>query len=86
MAEEVLVNGAGELLNMLISKAIDEIVLVKGVKGEVKKLERVAKKIQEVFRDADKKQVDDVGVRLWLRDLKEVAYEGKDFVIDFNVH
>ncbi|KAK9137839.1 hypothetical protein Sjap_008433 [Stephania japonica] len=80
MAEEILVNGAGEILKLLTSKAIDEIKLVKGVKKEVEKLEAVAKKIQEVIEDAEKKQVDDVSVRQWLQDLKDVAYRAEDIL------
>ncbi|KAK9137895.1 hypothetical protein Sjap_008489 [Stephania japonica] len=80
MAEEILVNGAGEILKLLTSKAIDEIKLVKGVKKEVEKLEAVAKKIQEVIEDAEKKQVDDVSVRQWLQDLKDVAYWAEDIL------
>ncbi|KAK9137873.1 hypothetical protein Sjap_008467 [Stephania japonica] len=82
MAEEILVNGAGEILKLLTSKAIDEIKLVKGVKKEVEKLEAVAKKIQEVIEDAEKKQVDDVSVRQWLQDLKDVAYWAEDILDD----
>ncbi|KAK9137859.1 hypothetical protein Sjap_008453 [Stephania japonica] len=80
MAKEILVNGAGEILKLLTSKAIDEINLVKGVKKEVAKLEAVAKKIQEVIEDAEKKQVDDVSVRQWLQDLKDVAYWAEDIL------
>ncbi|KAK9138011.1 hypothetical protein Sjap_008605 [Stephania japonica] len=80
MAEEILVNGAGEILKLLTSKAIDEINLVKGVKKEVAKLEAVANKIQQVLEDAEKKQVDDVSVRQWLQELKDVAYWAEDIL------
>ncbi|KAK9138008.1 hypothetical protein Sjap_008602 [Stephania japonica] len=80
MAEEILVNGAGEILKLLSSKAIDEIKLVKGVKKEVAKLEAVANKIQQVLEDAEKKQVDDVSVRQWLQELKDVAYWAEDIL------
>ncbi|KAK9140656.1 hypothetical protein Scep_010337 [Stephania cephalantha] len=64
--EDILVIGAEALLNLLISEAINEIGLVWGVNGEVKKLKSVVEKIQKVLEDAEKKQVDDVGVRHWL--------------------
>ncbi|KAK9160223.1 hypothetical protein Syun_006564 [Stephania yunnanensis] len=78
---DILVNGAEALLNLLISEAINEIGLVWGVNGEVKKLKSVVEKIQEVVEDAEKKQVDDVGVSIgWQVDLEEVAYDADDIL------
>ncbi|KAK9141389.1 hypothetical protein Scep_011070 [Stephania cephalantha] len=77
---ELAVSGAEHILNTVISKAIYEIGLASGVKGEVKKLERILKKIHEVLEDAERRQVEDVDVRLWLTDLKEVTYDADDIL------
>ncbi|KAK9138632.1 hypothetical protein Sjap_009226 [Stephania japonica] len=78
MAEDLLVSGAGEILNNLIATAFDEISLVWGVKEEVEKLKKALMRIQAVLEDAEKQQVEKEAVRLWLKELKEVAYDAED--------
>ncbi|KAK9138633.1 hypothetical protein Sjap_009227 [Stephania japonica] len=78
MAEALLVSGVRDILNKLIATALDKISLVWGVKGEVEKLKKVLMRIQAVLEDAEKQQVEKESVRLWLMELKEVAYDAED--------
>uniref|UniRef100_A0A2N9HBQ0 RNase H type-1 domain-containing protein n=1 Tax=Fagus sylvatica TaxID=28930 RepID=A0A2N9HBQ0_FAGSY len=52
-----------------------------GFKEELRKLHVSLTKIQAVLHDAEKRQVSDESVRIWLLELKDVAY-GADNVLD----
>ncbi|KAK9159684.1 hypothetical protein Syun_006025 [Stephania yunnanensis] len=78
MAEELIVGGAGEIVKRAISLAFDEVGLVIGVKGEVKKLKDVLTHIQSVLQDAEEKQVKEKRVKVWLQQLKQVSYDAED--------
>ncbi|KAL9451700.1 hypothetical protein AB3S75_013301 [Citrus x aurantiifolia] len=70
------------ILEQLISFAAEEIkqqvLLVTGVKKEVKKLTNHLQAIQAVLEDAEEKQVTDRAVRLWLGRLKYASYDIED--------
>ncbi|KAK9081283.1 hypothetical protein Syun_030646 [Stephania yunnanensis] len=83
MAEEILVGGVEEIVKRLISLGIDEIGLLRGVKEEVEKLQTIFTHIQLVLQDADKRQVGDERVKLWLQKLKEAAYDAEDILAEF---
>ncbi|KAK9081194.1 hypothetical protein Syun_030557 [Stephania yunnanensis] len=83
MAEEILVGGVEEIVKRLISLGIDEIGLLRGVKEEVEKLQTIFTHIQLVLQDADKRQVGDENVKLWLQKLKEAAYDAEDILAEF---
>ncbi|KAK9138915.1 hypothetical protein Sjap_009509 [Stephania japonica] len=74
--------GAGEMVNRLLTLVVGEIGLVVGVKEEVKKLGTVLMGIQAVLQDAQRKQVEQLAVRHWLHQLKEVAYDAEDVLDD----
>ncbi|KAK9159525.1 hypothetical protein Syun_005866 [Stephania yunnanensis] len=78
MAEELIVGGAGEIVKRAISLAFDELGLVIGVKGEVKKLKDVLTHIQAVLQDAEEKQVKENRVKVWLQQLKQLSYDAED--------
>ncbi|OVA05164.1 Leucine-rich repeat [Macleaya cordata] len=71
------------LINKLISIASQEIDLVWGVKGELTKLRQTFIDIKAVLNDADKKQVENKAIQIWLRDLKDIAYDAEDVLDDF---
>ncbi|KAK9081816.1 hypothetical protein Syun_031032 [Stephania yunnanensis] len=83
MAEEILVGGVEEIVKRLVSLGIDEIGLLGGVKEEVEKLQTIFTHIQLVLQDADKRQVGDERVKLWLHKLKEAAYDAEDILAEF---
>ncbi|OVA10669.1 hypothetical protein BVC80_59g63 [Macleaya cordata] len=71
------------LLNKLISITLKEINGVWGVKDELTKLHRTLVTIKAVLNVADKKQVEDEAVRLWLRDFNDVVYDIEDIFDEF---
>ncbi|KAK9169945.1 hypothetical protein Syun_002085 [Stephania yunnanensis] len=83
MAEEIVVGGVEEIVKRLVSLGIDEIGLLRGVKEEVEKLQTIFTHIQLVLQDADKRQVGDERVKLWLQKLKEAAYDAEDILAEF---
>ncbi|XP_026432400.1 putative disease resistance protein RGA4 [Papaver somniferum] len=73
------------IVKLLIAKVLtycsDEIALVRGVKGELEKLSEKLELIDAVLHDAEKRQVEnDRLVRLWLKKLKDVAYDAEDIL------
>ncbi|XP_042487535.1 putative disease resistance protein RGA3 [Macadamia integrifolia] len=83
-AESILVSGAQGILASLISIATQEISLVSGFKGELKKLQTTLTTIQGVLQDAENQQVEKVAVKEWLRRLKSVAYDADNVLDEFN--
>ncbi|KAK9159516.1 hypothetical protein Syun_005857 [Stephania yunnanensis] len=79
MADNVVVEAVvGEVVERVVSLAIDELVLVIGVKGELKKLKAVLTHIHAVLQDAEEKQVKDNEVKVWLQELKQLSYDAED--------
>ncbi|KAF6138218.1 hypothetical protein GIB67_011058 [Kingdonia uniflora] len=73
----MVLNQLGALLRQEIEK---EVRMTVAVKEEVHKLKITLIAIQAVLYDADKKQVEDQQVKLWLERLKEVVYEIEDIL------
>ncbi|KAK9290299.1 hypothetical protein L1049_008466 [Liquidambar formosana] len=78
MAETILSSLAEGVLGKLVSLVEQEIVLVGGVKGEIKKLESTFSAIRAVLADAEKQQRTNQAVRDWLEKLKDVVYDVDD--------
>ncbi|RWR91871.1 putative disease resistance protein RGA3 [Cinnamomum micranthum f. kanehirae] len=51
-----------------------------GVEGEAHKLKETLSRIQALLNDAEARQIKDESVRLWLRELKDAAYDAEDIV------
>ncbi|XP_043814327.1 putative disease resistance protein RGA4 isoform X2 [Manihot esculenta] len=83
MADGVLSNVVGDIITKLGSRALDEIGLWWGVKGELKKLEATVSSIRNVLLDAEEKQKLNRQVKGWLERLEEVVYDADDLVDDF---
>ncbi|XP_026379081.1 disease resistance protein RGA2-like [Papaver somniferum] len=81
IVEGIFVNGVTEALKKLVPIIGKEIVLAWGVKDKLKKLQKTVQMILVVIADAERKQLNDAAVGLWLRRLKDVAYDA-DFVLD----
>ncbi|KAK9159906.1 hypothetical protein Syun_006247 [Stephania yunnanensis] len=78
MAEEIVVGGVGVIVKRIVALGLDEVGLLLGVNDEVRNLQGMLNNIQAVLEDAEKKQVKDKTLRVWLKDLKEVAYDAED--------
>ncbi|KAH9668920.1 hypothetical protein KPL70_021577 [Citrus sinensis] len=72
----------------LISTALDEakqqVRLVTGVGKKVEKLKRNFRAIQAVLVDAERRQVKEESVRLWLDELKDASYDMEDVLDEWN--
>ncbi|KAJ8646344.1 hypothetical protein MRB53_008092 [Persea americana] len=54
-----------------------------GVDEEMKKLSRTLLRIQAFLSDSEDRQIQEEAVKLWLRDLKDVAYDAEDLIDEF---
>ncbi|KAH9668927.1 hypothetical protein KPL70_021580 [Citrus sinensis] len=76
------------VLQQLISVAVEEtkggVRLVTGVGTEVKRLQDNLEAIQAVLVDAERRQLEELPVRLWLEKLKEASYDMEDMLDEWN--
>ncbi|CAL9128651.1 unnamed protein product [Musa acuminata var. zebrina] len=63
------------LFEKVITAAVDEFRLLRGVRGELQNLATTLSTIQALLEDAEEKQLQDKSVRHWLAKLKDVAYD-----------
>ncbi|XWS21353.1 hypothetical protein CRYUN_Cryun30bG0048300 [Craigia yunnanensis] len=70
-----------KLANPLLERIADRL----GLKKEVRKLQRTLYVIQAVLADAEEQQLTNRALRIWLTELKEVAYEMEDFLDEFSL-
>ncbi|KAK9090384.1 hypothetical protein Sjap_023561 [Stephania japonica] len=82
-ASNLVVAGVEEVVKRLVSLGIEEAGLIRGVKEEVDKLQTFLNHIQLVLQDADKRQMGDGSVKLWLKELKEAALDAEDLLEEF---
>ncbi|XP_073133786.1 disease resistance protein RGA2-like [Henckelia pumila] len=68
---------------ILEEMAREEIRLVSGVKKDVDNLTRTFESLQAVFLDAEKRQVRDEAVKVWLANLKDVSYDAEDVLFEW---
>ncbi|KAK9137562.1 hypothetical protein Sjap_008156 [Stephania japonica] len=78
MAEDLIVHGAEEIVSRLISVAFDEIGLLLCVKRDAQSLQASLNSIHATLQDAEEKQVKEKLIRVWLEELKQVAYDVED--------
>uniref|UniRef100_A0A6J0PDB0 Disease resistance protein RGA3 n=2 Tax=Elaeis guineensis var. tenera TaxID=51953 RepID=A0A6J0PDB0_ELAGV len=76
------------LLPVVMEKVTDSVLqqfgVIWGIHDKLKKLERMLSVIHNVLEDAEERQVKDAGVKNWLAELKEEAYEADDILDEFN--
>ncbi|CAN6703205.1 unnamed protein product [Malus baccata var. baccata] len=83
MAEGVLFNVAGGIIERLGSLTFKEIGLIWGVKDEFQKLKETVAGFQAVLLDAEQKQANNE-VKLWLESVENAVYEADDVLDEFN--
>jgi hypothetical protein len=83
MAEALLTDVAKEILSRLIPLATEQISLAWGFKEELTRLRDSFTMIQAVLADAERRQVREEPVRLWLLRLKDVAYDADEVLDEF---
>uniref|UniRef100_A0A2N9IKV1 Uncharacterized protein n=1 Tax=Fagus sylvatica TaxID=28930 RepID=A0A2N9IKV1_FAGSY len=84
MAEGVLFDLAGKVLEVAGSFALQEIKLASGVKAELENLKSKVSTIQAVLLDAEKKASHSVAVKDWLERLKDLFLDADDLLDDFS--
>ncbi|XP_058112843.1 disease resistance protein RPM1-like [Magnolia sinica] len=62
---------------------VDEVQLLKEVDGEVRELINEFESIRSVLRDADARQDTDEGLKTWVKQIREVAYDVEDVLDEF---
>ncbi|KAL0006432.1 hypothetical protein SO802_013993 [Lithocarpus litseifolius] len=70
--------------DQLSSFIASEFSSIANVKGEVQKLESKFHTIQAMLKDAEKRQVKEEAVKLWLDKLKDVSYQVDDVLDEWN--
>ncbi|KAM3750137.1 hypothetical protein ACB098_04G014600 [Castanea mollissima] len=78
MAEAIVTEFAKGILGNLITLVTDQIGLAWGFKDELTWLRDSVEMVQAVLADAEKRQVREESVRLWLQRLEKVAYDADD--------
>ncbi|KAL2478672.1 putative disease resistance protein RGA3 [Forsythia ovata] len=68
-------------LEKLLAITTEEFNLVRGFKQDLANLTDSLLSIKAVLKDADRRQVNDEAVKLWLKKLEDVAYDA-DYVLD----
>ncbi|KAJ4973700.1 hypothetical protein NE237_006874 [Protea cynaroides] len=82
---DALVSNVIQQLKTIVQKEIEqEVRLIVGVKKDVDKLSSAFAKIQAVLKDAEERQIKENSVRLWLQDLKDLAYDIDDVLDEWS--
>ena len=68
------------LFDKLALPSLKKLGLLFGVENEAKKLSSTLSRIQSLLSDAEHRQIKEESVRLWLRELKDVAYDAEDIL------
>ena len=84
MAEGLVTDLIKLLVSTVAQEAEQEIRLVVGVDKEAKKLVDNLRAVQAVLNDAEKKQVTEDAVKVWLEKLNNVCYEMEEVVDEWN--
>nr|XP_048325954.1 putative disease resistance protein RGA3 [Ziziphus jujuba var. spinosa] len=84
MAEPVVSGVLGQLASIAIDLAMQELRLVKDADKNISSLRRKLKDLQAVLEDAERKQLDDAGVRGWLEKLTDISYDIDDVLDEWS--
>ncbi|KAH9689190.1 hypothetical protein KPL70_015415 [Citrus sinensis] len=80
MVDAILSPILEQLISMAVEEAKEQVRLVTGVEKEVEKLTSNFRSIRAVLNDAEKRQVKEETVRLWLDQLRDVSYNMEDLL------
>ena len=84
MVDAILSPILEQLTSMAVEEAKEQVRLVKGVGKEVKKLTSSLRVIEAVLHDAEKRQVKEETVRLWLDQLRDACHDMEDVLGEWN--
>ncbi|KAA8541622.1 hypothetical protein F0562_022774 [Nyssa sinensis] len=80
---DALINLGVELAWIAERYIEQKVRLVVGVKKEIKKLESTLQTILAVLNDAEKRQIKEEPVRLWLEKVKDISYDADDLFAEW---
>ncbi|XP_050273294.1 putative disease resistance protein RGA3 [Quercus robur] len=84
MAEGLVTDLIKQLLSVAAREAEQEIRLVIGVNEEIEKLKGNLRTVKAVLNDAEKRQVTEEAVKVWLEKLNNACYKMEDVVDEWN--
>ncbi|XP_034919416.1 putative disease resistance protein RGA4 [Populus alba] len=85
MADAVVSALVSPILENLSLQALKEVGLAWGLDTELENLKRTFTMVQAVLQDAEKKQWNNEAIKIWLRSLKDAAYDVDDVLDDFAI-
>ncbi|KAK1268648.1 Disease resistance protein RPM1 [Acorus gramineus] len=74
------------LIDVLRPIIENEVRLLRGVHDEVKDIMDEMESMVSCLREADRREYDDEGVKTWVKQLREVAYDTEDVVEEYLLH
>ncbi|XP_052296783.1 putative disease resistance protein RGA4 isoform X2 [Citrus sinensis] len=84
MVDAILSPLLEQLTSMAVDEAKEQVRLETGVGKEAEKLTRKLRTIQTVLHDAEKRQIKEETVRLWLDQLRDACYDMEDVLGEWN--
>ncbi|KAF9612293.1 hypothetical protein IFM89_038863 [Coptis chinensis] len=84
MAEAILSVVLDQLTSFIRIEVAQEVQLVVGVREELQNLETKLRLVKAVLEDAEKKEIHDNAVKVWLGQLKDVMYDAEDVLDEWN--
>uniref|UniRef100_A0A2K1R6J4 Uncharacterized protein n=1 Tax=Populus trichocarpa TaxID=3694 RepID=A0A2K1R6J4_POPTR len=85
MADAVVSALVSPILENLSLQALKEVGLAWGLDTELENLKRTFTMVQAVLQDAEKKQWNNEAIKIWLRSLKDAAYDVDDVLDGFAI-
>ncbi|XP_008242895.2 PREDICTED: putative disease resistance protein RGA3 [Prunus mume] len=80
---EIVTFGAEGILTKVASLAQQEFNLLRGFKGELTSLRESLSKVQAMLQDAGKKKDQAEAVKMWVKDLEDVAHDADDVLDEY---
>ncbi|KAL5999771.1 hypothetical protein ACLOJK_038056 [Asimina triloba] len=65
---------------------VDEVKLLKGVRGEARKIRDELESMRAFLRDADAREDSNESIKIWVRQVRAAAHDTEDILDDFIVH
>ncbi|KAK9231674.1 hypothetical protein WN943_021913 [Citrus x changshan-huyou] len=85
MGEAIVSTILEKLASILVEQTAAEVRLISGAEEKVKNLHRRFHLIKAVVEDAEKRQMKENAVRVWLNDLKHASYDMEDVLDEWNI-
>ncbi|XP_072976243.1 putative disease resistance protein RGA3 [Typha angustifolia] len=76
-----------KVADLVLSRFRDEVSLLRGLKEDIERLKRQARRIRNLLTDAEEnRQIEDESVMHWLRELKGVAFDADELIDRYQTH